>query len=192
MQSAQLRAKHNAQLAVMQDAYSENMSEESASPHAPRPYRTTRRERLRQLVLEAGGASDLGRLSDTPKSHISAMLSGARNVGDELATKLEQVMDKPDGWMDTPIDRYKPAYIEEMGVGESTAPYAGEAVTRSSGLAKRLKSYLDWLDASQVPSAKAALVKLMDGDLDEASADAVLVKLDRATALFRSEGQASH
>ena len=191
MQSAQLRSKHNAQPPVMQDAYSENMSEETAGT-APRPYRATRRERLRQLVVEAGGASELGRICDTPKSHISAMLSGSRNVGDELATKLEQVMDKPDGWMDTPIDRAPPAQSSDSFVGEAISTYESQAMTRSSGLAKRLKAYLDWLDASQVPSAKLALARLMDGDLDEASTEAVLAKLDRATTLFRSEGHPSH
>lgn len=98
MQCAQLFPKHNAQQVVMQPAYSDRMKDEANS--VERPYRLMRRLKLGQLVKEAGGATELGRLCDTPKSHISAMLSGARNVGDELATKLERVMDKPFGWMD--------------------------------------------------------------------------------------------
>lgn len=124
MQIAQLSAKHSAQLVVMQAAYSSNMNDEE-SPE--RPYRLTRRLKLGQLVREAGGASELGRLCDTPKSHISAMLSGARNVGDDLATKLERKMDKPLGWMDfTESTPETDARIDgilagntETGIGES-------------------------------------------------------------------------
>ena len=58
-----------------------------------------RRGRLAALVAEAGGVA-LARLVGTPKSHISALVSGARGVGDELAAKLERHMQKPAGWMD--------------------------------------------------------------------------------------------
>ena len=56
--------------------------------------------RLAALVAEAGGSVALARLVGTPKSHISALMSGARGVGDELAAKLERHMQKPAGWMD--------------------------------------------------------------------------------------------
>lgn len=115
------------------------------------------------------------------------MLSDARNVGDELATKLEQVMDKPIGWMDAPLDRYSPSSPDGLAVSEAHSAYQAQAVTRSCGLAKQIKDYIDWLDPSQVPSARTAIIKLLAGELDEASVESVLVKLDRATALFRSE-----
>lgn len=59
-----------------------------------------RRTRLSALVNEAGGVAALGRLVGTPKSHVSALMSGARGVGDDLAAKLERQMQKPAGWMD--------------------------------------------------------------------------------------------
>ena len=59
-----------------------------------------RRARLAALVNEAGGVVALARLVGTPKSHVSALMSGARGVGDELAAKLERMMQKPGGWLD--------------------------------------------------------------------------------------------
>jgi len=59
-----------------------------------------RRERLAELVKEAGGASELARLAGTPKTHLSALQAGNRGIGDDLAAKFELVMDKPAGWMD--------------------------------------------------------------------------------------------
>lgn len=66
-----------------------------------RPYRQARAIRLQTLIDEAGSTTALADLSGTPKSHISAMVHGARGVGDALADKLEQVMNKPRGWMDS-------------------------------------------------------------------------------------------
>jgi hypothetical protein len=66
-----------------------------------RPYRQARAIRLQALIAEAGGTTALADLSGTPKSHISAMSSGAKGIGDTLADKFEQVMNKPRGWMDS-------------------------------------------------------------------------------------------
>jgi hypothetical protein len=70
------------------------------------PYNTPRhlrrRENLRLLTHEAGGVTALGLLTDTPKSHLSAILSGRRGVGDLLAAKIERRMGKPSGWFDIP------------------------------------------------------------------------------------------
>lgn len=93
MQCAQLMAKHTAQLAGMQRAYAAAMKISSAR-------HLRRRERLDELVKEAGGASELARLAGTPKSHVSALQSGNRGIGDELAAKFEAVMEKAAGWMD--------------------------------------------------------------------------------------------
>lgn len=82
----------------MQVAYASRM-EETESPRKKR-----RRLRLELLLKEFGGAAQVARESGTPKSHFSAMTSGARGVGDALAAKLEGLYDKPEGWFDLPIE----------------------------------------------------------------------------------------
>jgi len=69
-----------------------------------RPYRAWRRERLKMLLAEAGGPQKLAALCNTVDTHLIAMSKGRRNVGDELATKLEAKMQKPVGWMDQPLE----------------------------------------------------------------------------------------
>lgn len=83
-----------------------------------RPFRVSRRLRLSELAEEAGGVTKLALLAGTPKSHISAMTSGARNVGDDLATKLEKVMDKPLGWMDEPKEAAVITQVEPVLLGD--------------------------------------------------------------------------
>lgn len=60
--------------------------------------------RLEMLLEEFGGAAQVARESGTPKSHFSAMTSGARGLGDALASKLETLYAKPEGWFDLPLD----------------------------------------------------------------------------------------
>lgn len=77
----------------MQFAYSSRMTIKS--------FRHLRRQaNLEVLVKEFGGPSAFADLVGTPKSHISALLSGARGVGDQLAAKIERKCNRPHGWMD--------------------------------------------------------------------------------------------
>lgn len=113
MQSAQRYRKHTAQLPVMQVAYSLAMkkyaseNDGEAPERLERPIERIRRARLDELIAEFGQA-ELARQSKTPKSHLSAMSNKARNLGGELATKLEGVADKPFGWMDIDPDQAPP------------------------------------------------------------------------------------
>jgi phage repressor protein C with HTH and peptisase S24 domain len=75
--------------------------EKSESPESPR--RIRRRERLKLLISEEGSAANVARVIDTPRSHLSAISSGTRGLGDELAAKLEKAFSKPAGWFDTPV-----------------------------------------------------------------------------------------
>jgi hypothetical protein len=59
-----------------------------------------RRAQLLIAIEEAGNATALAIRVGTPKSHISAMASGARGMGDALAAKIERKLGKPEGWMD--------------------------------------------------------------------------------------------
>ncbi|HEY8880384.1 MAG TPA: hypothetical protein VIN03_22635 [Roseateles sp.] len=86
----------------MQAAYSPGVDELEETP-TPRPYRLNRRENLLALIRRAGGPTELSVALGTPKTHISAMTREgpkARSVGDELATRAEQVYGMPPGWMD--------------------------------------------------------------------------------------------
>lgn len=72
---------------------------EQLDEESHRRYR--RRVRLIQLLNEYGGVAQIGREAGTPKSHLSAMASGSRGLGDILAAKLESTYGKPEGWFDT-------------------------------------------------------------------------------------------
>jgi len=72
-----------------------------------RRHETVRLSNLEFLVAEAGSAAALARLAGTSESYLSQIRNQLltakgtpRGVGDELATKLEQAMGKPNGWMD--------------------------------------------------------------------------------------------
>lgn len=84
----------------MQNAYSLAMG--SNDHQAPRPYRETRRQRLRELLREAGGPSALMALTGVTDTHLTACEKGRRMIGDDMADSLETGMRKPRGWMDSP------------------------------------------------------------------------------------------
>lgn len=95
----------------MQYAYATNM-EINDSPESPR--RARRRARLILLVEEVGGPALMQRESGTPKSHISAMTSGSRGLGDDLAAKFEKLYLKPPGWFDLPLDALDDQQPEDL------------------------------------------------------------------------------
>lgn len=102
MQTAQRRTEHIASSRTMQAAYSRYMDEqEGKGPE--RPIRITRRERLKSLIKDAGGPKALAAMGAGPDTHLIACEQGRRNIGDDLATKLEKISKKPFGWMDEPV-----------------------------------------------------------------------------------------
>ena len=98
MHSAQQEPKHTAQLSVMQGAYASGVRITSRR-------HINRMLRLRELVAEpeVGGPARLALAARTPKQHMSALLSGARGLGDTLAAKLERAGGKSPGWLDMPV-----------------------------------------------------------------------------------------
>lgn len=104
----------------MQVAYASQM-DETESPRKKR-----RRLRLEQLLLEFGGAAQVARESGTPKSHFSAMTSGARGLGDALAAKLEAIYNKPLGWFDLPLEEFAaaPSALVTQSLSPSPSPGA--------------------------------------------------------------------
>ncbi|CAN5859259.1 hypothetical protein BH11PSE13_BH11PSE13_12390 [soil metagenome] len=99
MHFAQLLTEHNAHRTVMQTAYAASME----IPNKESPRRARRRHWLGVLIDECGGAAQVAREIGTPKSHLSAMRSGARGLGDDLAARLEETYAKEAGWFDRPV-----------------------------------------------------------------------------------------
>lgn len=66
-----------------------------------------RKLNLLLLIDEVGKKSDLAKIADTDPAYISQILSkkNPRNIGDDLARKLEKGCRKPRGWMDTYHDK---------------------------------------------------------------------------------------
>lgn len=155
MQFAQHAVKHTAQLPVMQGAYDARMKIDDPGVADVRPYRLARKANLTLLIKEAGGASQLARECDIPKSHISAITHGARNVGDDLASKLESVMGKPLGWMDQSRDGVATAPVKPATIGQA-AMALGAAV---AGLTESRRKTISSLVAAQIcdqPDAQEA------------------------------------
>lgn len=61
-----------------------------------------RRARLEALILEHGSAAELERITGTDATYIRNIKNGVRQMGDELARRFEEKLEKPRGWMDTP------------------------------------------------------------------------------------------
>ena len=83
------------------------MLNENPAATTKRRHEALRLDNLELLVAEAGSATTLARLANTSESYLSqipnqfATPKGTpRGVGDSLATKLEQAMGKPTGWME--------------------------------------------------------------------------------------------
>lgn len=55
------------------------------------------------LRMTGGTVTDMARQIETPRTHLSALLAGAKGIGDELAAKIEAAYDKPAGWLDREI-----------------------------------------------------------------------------------------
>lgn len=127
----------------MSDAGNQNQAEKDE-----RPYRVTRRANLAQLVAEEGGVTKFALVVETPKTHISAMLKGSRNVGDELATKIEQKLEKPHGWMDE----------NHSAQGAQETPLRPDATPVTI-----LEEYLQSINPLLLPSARDILHKMIDG-----------------------------
>ena len=74
-----------------------------------KPVEEIRRDNLLALIKEAGNASRLAALTDTPSPYISQVSravanskgKGARTMGPDVARRMEAKMGKPRGWMDT-------------------------------------------------------------------------------------------
>lgn len=94
MQVASLKPEHNASGWTMQVAYARRMkeSEKKADVEPKRPYRLRRMAWLNKLLSEYGGPSKLAVELETQATYLTAMSKGTRNVGDEIADRMETLL----------------------------------------------------------------------------------------------------
>lgn len=144
MQVAQLIPEHNASLETMQPAYPMRVEQKDR-----RPYRILRQQWMQHYQNAVGGPGALAAALDSTDTHITAMVKGRRNVGDDLADKLELTFNLSPGT----IDARDPS-------GLSASQKVGEAPAQPSAptLAQALEVVMDAMAQS---TAKAELKQLL-------------------------------
>lgn len=93
MQVASYVSEHSASAGTMQAAYAVDMTKDRA-------YRENRRYWLERWVDEAGGPKRFAEEVGTVDTYVTALVKGRRNVGDELAERIERRMGKQPGDLD--------------------------------------------------------------------------------------------
>ena len=85
-----------------------------------------RRQNLRTLIEESGTAAGLAEKAQTSAAYISQILSPKTKafVGDALARKLENAMQRPHGWMDTL--HYEGGHARAQGPKQPLGEYGQE------------------------------------------------------------------
>jgi hypothetical protein len=114
-----------------------------------RPINAMRRRKLAQLLVEAGGPKKLAAMSGSVDTHLTTVKNGRKDVGDALATKLEQACGKPFGWMDS--DPADVPSIDQLSSRESMliGSYRAFARRASSHELEQLQTLLS--DVAAVP-----------------------------------------
>ncbi len=107
---------------------------------------TIRLQNLELLITEAGSASKLARIAETSSSYLSQVRrqmrtskGTPRNIGDDLAEKLERGMGKPEGWMDE-------AHVSEWG---ASIPRTNEKNTQLGPAIHSLHPLISWVHAGE-------------------------------------------
>lgn len=124
MQNALLMGEHIAYGTTMQVAYAPKVPKKKYD--GPRLAR--RQHWLSALVSAQGGPARVGLDLDTPASHISAMTSGKRGVGDEMADRIESVFNKPNGWLDRPTDSESDQRVAPTATLDQAIELLGRAI----------------------------------------------------------------
>ena len=152
MQIAPLITEHSALLITMQVAYPSSVEENR------RPYRVRREKWLLHWLQEVGGPKALASALESTDTHLTAMSKGRRNVGDDLADKMEAHFGLPHGATD------------EAAPGESDrATETGSPTTPT--LTQALESVVAAISALPQPARKAlaedlALLAVAPGDAE--------------------------
>ncbi len=103
--------------------------------------RGIRRNNLARLIAEAGGQKALADRSGVSAAYLSQVLSARvpRNVGHNLARRLERGMAKPYGWMDV---------LDPVAGGSVRSRQAEHAATGYGGQSPRRKGLMALVDAA--------------------------------------------
>lgn len=67
-----------------------------------------RRLNLRKLEQEYGSQVALSEVIELSAARVNHLLTGQRNIGEKAARKIEQLIKKPSGWLDS--DQLQPNY----------------------------------------------------------------------------------
>ncbi len=109
----------------------------------PRKQDKIRLQNLELLVAEAGSAVKLAHLASTNSSYLSQVRNQMptkkgtpRGVGDDLATKLERGMKKPEGWM----DEFHPKEQQQFEAAKETNAHPGPDI-------RGLHPLISWVQA---------------------------------------------
>ena len=86
--------------------------------------KATRKANLAHLVQKEDTAADFARKVGVDAKQVSHILTGFRNMGHEIARRIEGALDMPKGLMDRPIEDSRLPH----GVSEPMAEYADEIV----------------------------------------------------------------
>lgn len=95
-----------------------------------------RRTNLCMLIEAAGSIRVLADKVGTAPNYLSEIKNHERNMGNKLARKIEQMLGKQDGWMDTSHDALHDA-PEELATSEPKASYI--VATSPEDLARQLR-----------------------------------------------------
>ena len=115
--------EHNASTETMQYAYPIWVEAKDR-----RPYRILRQQWMQHYQNEVGGPGALALALDSTDTHITAMVKGRRNVGDELADKLEQTFNLPPGAIDAHDPSGLVAHFPSWGQAKPARPTLAQAL----------------------------------------------------------------
>ena len=103
-----------------------------------------RRENMRALARQAGGISEIAERLDKSQSQISHLIGSnpIKNIGDRIASEVEQAFNKPHGWLDR----------EHFRVQEAKAIYELSDNHKKDNMLYRVVPILDWEDIRNWPA----------------------------------------
>jgi len=90
-----------------------------------------------QLLLAGATVAEMARQVKTPRTHLSALLSGSKGIGDQLAAKIEAAYGKPAGWLDRPISSEPTDALtvrEAAGIYSADPKTLAHAVSHAAGI----------------------------------------------------------
>lgn len=95
--------------------------------------KTTRRNNLLRLLDEHDHDVDFAEACGLATGHVSQMKNGSRQMGDDVARRIEEKKRLPPGWMDLPPANEVRQERAEYQIGRTRVPVVGTAQLGSEG-----------------------------------------------------------